>query len=103
VSKKFPKEKVMIARLFREHPASLGETYREHMATALSFAGPLAVAALAALVHAFLPFLFKTKASLTVTALHTRMTSRCRACPSGPKHRPDLFSRPALAGWDPVI
>lgn len=93
----------MINRLFQDHPASVGETYREHMATALSFAGPLAVATLAALVHAFLPFLFKTSASLTVKALHARMTSRCRACPSGPQHRPDLFGRPALAGWDPVI
>ena len=27
--------------LFTDHPASVGETYREHMGVAFSFAGPL--------------------------------------------------------------
>lgn len=83
-----------LRHLFIEHPAAVGETYGEHMRTALSFAGPLARAAGAAFVHAFLPFLCTTTASRTVTELHARMTRRCRTCKSGPTHRPDLFRTP---------
>jgi hypothetical protein len=71
---------MQITGLFTAHPASAGETYGEHMKVALSFAGPLAKAAGAALVHAFLPFLFTTTASETVKTLHERMARRCAAC-----------------------
>ncbi len=81
-----------LCRMFTDHPASIGETYSEHRRVALSFARPLAVATLAALVHAFLPFLFKTTASMIVKELAERMASRCRACPAGRLHRPDLFA-----------
>lgn len=81
-------------RLFSEHPASVGETYLQHMRVALGFAGPLARAAGAASVHAFLPFLFKTTASRTIRTLNDTITRRCSACPSGPAHRPDLFAMP---------
>ena len=47
----------MIRRLFTEHPASVNETYFEHLCAAISFATAMAVATLACLVHAFLPFL----------------------------------------------
>src|SRR3954469_14281321 len=57
-----------LRRLFTAHPDALGERYVEHMRVALSFAAPLAVAAGAALVHAFLPFLCETTASRTVRA-----------------------------------
>jgi hypothetical protein len=106
-------------RCFVDHPASVGETYREHMRTAMSFARPLAKASLAALVHAFLPWLFTTTASATVRDLHERMTRRCAACPAGRLHRPDLFPVQGLMvqglmvqglpvrglpqGWDPAI
>ena len=60
-------------RLFTEHPRSVGETYGEHMASALSFTGPLLVAGLACLVHAFLPFLFPATASGKVRKLNERM------------------------------
>jgi hypothetical protein len=43
-----------VTNVFTDHPASAGETYGEHMRVALSFALPLAKAAMAALVHAFL-------------------------------------------------
>lgn len=93
-----------LPRCFSDHPASVGETYTEHMRVALSFAGPLAVAAGAAFVHAFLPWLFVTKASGTVKALHERITRRCKACPAGRIHRPDLFlPEVPLQGWDPAI
>lgn len=70
-----------VTTVFTEHPASAGETYGEHMRVALSFAFPLAKAAIAALVHAFLPFLFTTTASATVKTLHDRMARRCVNCP----------------------
>jgi len=103
---------MQIKGLFTSHPASVGETYGEHMRVALSFAAPLAKAAGAALVHAFLPFLFTTTASLTVKRLYDRMTRRCAACPKVGLHRPDLVGRPksistvpavANAGFDYVI
>ena len=97
-----------LKRLFTEHPAMVGETYPEHMRTALSFAGPLAVASAAALVHAFLPFLCTTTASDRVKQLYGRMTRRCATCKAGPVHRPDLFpAKPReserMLSWDPVI
>lgn len=101
-----------LKRLFTDHPAMVGETYPEHMRTALGFAGPLAKAAGAALVHAFLPFVCTTTASDTVKGLYGRMTRRCATCKSGPLHRPDLFPVPVrsasagrepLLAWDPVI
>ena len=41
-----------LKRIFTEHPDAVGESYTEHMHVALSFAGPLLLAGLAALVHA---------------------------------------------------
>jgi hypothetical protein len=69
-----------VTTVFTEHPASAGETYGEHMRVALSFALPLAKAAIAALVHAFLPFLFTTTASARVKTLHDRMARCCANC-----------------------
>ena len=86
-----------IQRLFTDHPRSVGESYTEHMRVALSFAWPLATAAAAALVHAFLPFLFVRTASLTIKSLNERMTRRCVACPKAALHRPDLVPLPIRA------
>jgi hypothetical protein len=71
-----------VKRLFTEHPESVGESYFEHMGVALSFAGPLLAAGLAALVHAVLPFLCVTTASGAVKRLHARMVNR-KPHPSG--------------------
>ncbi|GEP05824.1 DUF6356 family protein [Methylobacterium oxalidis] len=81
-----------LTRLFTEHPSSLGESYTQHMRMSLSYAVPLLGAALAAFVHAVLPFLFEATASGSVKRLHARMTQRCAACPSGRLHQPDLFA-----------
>ena len=75
--------KIMLAKLFTEHPASVDETYAEHMATALSFSGPLFKASCAALIHAFLPFLFVTTGSETIATLHERMVTNRRVQPVG--------------------
>jgi hypothetical protein len=85
-----------LKRLFTEHPDSVGESYFEHMGVALSFAGPLLLAGLAALVHAFLPFLCLTTASTTVKRLYGRMTSRAA-------HAEQASPSDAMMAWDPAI
>ncbi|MFI0845274.1 DUF6356 family protein [Mesorhizobium sp. IMUNJ 23232] len=65
-----------IARLFVEHPASVDETYFGHMAFAAWFSSRLFMAAGAAIVHAFLPFLFETTASRIVRELAERTHNR---------------------------
>lgn len=68
-----------LARHFTEHPASVGETYGEHMMTALSFAGAMVTACLACFVRGVFPFLFTRTGSRTIAALHERMvTNRVR-------------------------
>ena len=85
-----------VKRLFTEHPESVGESYIGHMGVALSFAGPLLTAGMAALVHAVLPFLCVTNASGTVKRLHARMVNRKPQPPAG--SAPDR-----LLSWDPGI
>ena len=58
---------------FTEHPASVGETYGEHMGMACGFATRLLLASLACYVHALLPFLFVKTGSRAITDLHERM------------------------------
>ncbi len=61
---------------FTAHPASVDETYLEHFAFALRFSGLLFAAAFAALVHAFLPFLFEKTASGLIRRLYARIEYR---------------------------
>jgi len=63
-------------RSFREHPASVGETYFGHMAFALRFAALLFAAGGAALVHAVLPACFETTASRILCGLHAEIERR---------------------------
>ena len=65
-----------LVRLFREHPASVNETYFEHMAFAGRFSSRLFLAASMALVHAFLPFLFEKSASGIVRELYEKTHGR---------------------------
>jgi hypothetical protein len=68
--------------LFTEHPASVGESYGEHMATAGWFARELLIAGFACAVHSVLPFLFVRTASVRVEKLYERMVrNRHRAQP----------------------
>lgn len=61
---------------FRDHPASVGETYFGHMRFAAWFAGTLFAAAFCALVHALIPPLFETTASRMVANLYHRTHNR---------------------------
>ncbi|HYM26601.1 MAG TPA: DUF6356 family protein [Steroidobacteraceae bacterium] len=60
-------------RAFTEHPASVGESYGEHMGQALCFGSRMVLAGLACLVHGVLPFLFVRTGSRTINELNERM------------------------------
>jgi hypothetical protein len=62
-----------IARLFTRHPASVGESYLQHLVTALIFGSRMLLGGLACFVHALLPFLFVRTASRCIAQLHERM------------------------------
>ena len=66
----------MLKRLFTEHPASVDESYGEHMAMASSFGTRMILAGLACMVHALFPFLFVTTGSDAIRQLHDRMSAR---------------------------
>lgn len=66
----------MIARIFTNHPASVGESYLEHAAFASRFSLTLFGAACAAMVHAILPFAFEKTASTAVARLYERTRNR---------------------------
>ena len=64
---------------FTEHPASVGETYFQHLVSASRFSARMIGAGLCCLVHGFLPFLCMRTGSNAVTELHDRMvTNRAR-------------------------
>jgi hypothetical protein len=68
----------MLRSLFTEHPASVDETYTEHMGVAFSFALLMFLGSLACLVHAFLPFLCVKTGSETIAELNERMVTHRR-------------------------
>jgi hypothetical protein len=65
-----------IAALFMDHPEAVDETYFGHMGFALGFAFWLGVAAVAALVHAVLPFACEMTASRILKRLHAKIEKR---------------------------
>lgn len=72
-----PHTAMNLVRLFAEHPATVGETYTQHMRMATGFGLAMIGGGLACLVHAVLPFAFVTRGSETVARLYERMvTSR---------------------------
>lgn len=62
-----------ILSAFKAHPASVGETYFQHMGSAFSFSAAMLLAGLACMVHGVLPFLFTKTGRSTVEDLHERM------------------------------
>ena len=62
-----------LRNLFTDHPASVGESYWQHLGAAWGFSWRMMVASLACLVHALLPFLFVKTGSQAITQLHDRM------------------------------
>lgn len=72
---------------FNEHPASVGESYLQHMNTAFGFSGRMLLGAMACFVHGLLPFLFTRTGSGTIVLLHERMVTA--------RHRQVVKSAPA--------
>jgi hypothetical protein len=68
-------------RAFTEHPASVGETYSEHMGRAACFGLRMIGAGIACLVHALLPFLFVRTGSAAITELNDRLVVNRRVTP----------------------
>ena len=62
-------------RLFAGHPASVGESYGQHLRAAARFGVLMIAGGLACLVHAILPFMFVTRGSETIVRLHERMVA----------------------------
>mgnify|MGYP001823660014 CR=1 FL=1 len=71
-----PQRKSTFAALFLAHPATVDETYFQHMRFAFGFSFWLGLAAGAALLHAFIPALCETTASRILKRLHARIESR---------------------------
>ncbi len=70
-------------RPFTDHPASVDETYGEHLLFAGRFGTTLILAGLAALLHGLFPFLFERTASRTVIALADGCSSRTKRSEDG--------------------
>ena len=68
----------LVSRSFSEHPASVGESYREHFAVATGFGLRLIGAGLACLVHACVPAWFTRTGSRAVRALAVELEQRAR-------------------------
>ena len=76
-------------RLFTEHPASVGETYFQHLYAASGFAIRMLFGAFACFLHALLPFAFQRTGSDCIESLHDRMiTNRRRKAQPVSAHAP---------------
>jgi hypothetical protein len=64
------------SQIFTAHPASVDESYVQHMRFAAGFGVRLLAAAGAAFVHALIPCLFEKTASRMVADMHRRLIER---------------------------
>jgi hypothetical protein len=70
-----------MANPFTAHPASVGETYSQHLRFALSFGVRMTLGGIAAAVHALLPFLFITTASRVLEELNVMRDRNAQRAP----------------------
>jgi len=63
---------------FTRHPATVGETYGEHLVFATGIGGRLILAGIACLLHGVFPFLFERTGSRAIIDLHARVTAGAR-------------------------
>jgi len=78
----------LVARMFSEHPRSLGMTWASHGAGAVVIGARLIAAGAACLVHALVPGLFSQTAGRTVTSMHDEIVRR-KAGAANPNAWPD--------------
>lgn len=64
------------ARLFRDHPREVGETYFEHMAASSAFGFKLMGLACAAFAHALVPGVHKSTVSTAIRGMAADMGGR---------------------------
>lgn len=69
---------IMTRLSFTAHPASVGESYLQHLRQAAGFAASMITGGLAVMVHAVLPFLFTKTGSGIIADLNTRMITARR-------------------------
>ena len=69
----------MFAKLFTEHPQSVGESYVQHFGVASRFGAKMIVGGLGAVLHAIVPALCKTTGSRTIDGLHAEMVAKRNA------------------------
>jgi hypothetical protein len=62
-------------RRFTDHPATVNETYLQHMGSAFGFGSSMLVGAFACFVHGLFPWLCLTRGSDTIRVLHRRMVT----------------------------
>lgn len=65
-----------IFRCFTAHPATVGESYGEHLVTATSFGSRMVLAGIACMLHGLLPFLFVRTGSRAVSELNAQLAAR---------------------------
>jgi hypothetical protein len=65
-------------RLFTDHPATVGESYFEHLASATGFGFRMIWGGIICLVHALIPGVCATRGSDMISELHERMVTNRR-------------------------
>lgn len=80
-------------QLFTEHPASVGETWWQHLGSAWYFSAQMAMGAVCCLIHGLFPFLFEKSGSRRIEHLHDRMiVNRSRLAKSSTNYPGDSRS-----------
>ena len=74
----------MFRRLFVDHPASVNESYFQHMGMAGSFGWAMLKASGACFLHALVPGLCERTGSRIITRLHQRMVTNRVVQPARP-------------------
>lgn len=64
---------------FTEHPASVGETYTQHLKAASGFGFVMIVTGVACLIHGLVPAWFVRTGSGAIQRLHDQMVANRRA------------------------
>ena len=65
-----------LRRWFLQHPASVDESYGEHLSAASRFGGRMVAGGIACMIHGLVPALFTRTGSNTVKALYTELRNR---------------------------
>jgi len=66
---------IMFKHAFTKHPASVGESYFQHLGMAFGFGTKMIAAGFACLLHGLFPFLFTCTGSKCIEDLHAKMVT----------------------------